>query len=194
MTIPQQTQIQTFLLHQFGPEQGRSLFTRQEQILHARIEATEHCSKSQRKTLVQTILPRIALYRAMTEGGCTQEEALARMRIYMLQIVGAEKHAATARMEAVPGFYFLYRRVFLHIMRTSDLWESTQSCGKDHFGVDIHRCLWHTACVEHGCPELCPLFCEVDNVTYGGLHKLGFARTKTLGCGGDCCDFRFFKQ
>jgi len=47
---------------------------------------------------------------------------------------------------------------------------------------------------ENGCPELCPLFCDVDDVTYGGLHKLGFSRTKTLGCGGDCCDFRFFKR
>ncbi|MFQ9975271.1 MAG: L-2-amino-thiazoline-4-carboxylic acid hydrolase [Butyricicoccus sp.] len=34
----------------------------------------------------------------------------------------------------------------------------------------------------------------MDDVTYGGLHKLGFSRTKTLGCGGDCCDFRFFKR
>ena len=194
MTIQQQSQIQTFLLRQFGPDQGHSLFIRQEQILYALIETTEHRSKSQRKALVQTILPRIALYRAMIEGGLAQGEALARMRIYMLQIVGAEKHAATARMEAVPGFYFLYSHIFLHIMRTSDLWESTQSHGKDHFGADIYCCLWHTACVEHGCPELCPLFCEVDNVTYGGLHKLGFARTKTLGCGGDCCDFRFFKK
>ena len=47
---------------------------------------------------------------------------------------------------------------------------------------------------ENGCPELCPLFCDVDDVTYGGLHKLGFSRTKTLGGGGDCCDFRFFKR
>ena len=194
MTIQQQTQIQTFLLHQFGPDLGHSLFTCQEQMLHELIKTAEHRSKSQRKTLVQTILPRIALYQAMGAGGLAQEEALARMRIYMLQIVGAEKHTATARMERVPGFYFLYRRIFLHIMRTSDLWESTQHCGKDCFAVDIHRCLWHTACVEQGCPELCPLFCEVDNVTYGGLHKLGFARTKTLGCGGDCCDFRFFKK
>ena len=39
-----------------------------------------------------------------------------------------------------------------------------------------------------------PLFCEVDNATYGGLRKLGFARTQTLGYGGDCCDFHFFKK
>ena len=52
----------------------------------------------------------------------------------------------------------------------------------------------HTACVENGCGELCRLFCDVDDVTYGGLKKMGFSRTKTLGYGGDCCDFRFFKK
>lgn len=58
----------------------------------------------------------------------------------------------------------------------------------------MKKCLWHTACVENGYPELCPLFCDVDNVTYGGLKKLGFSRTQTLGYGGDCCDFHFFRK
>ncbi|MFR4414855.1 MAG: L-2-amino-thiazoline-4-carboxylic acid hydrolase [Butyricicoccus sp.] len=35
-----------------------------------------------------------------------------------------------------------------------------------------------TACRENGCPELCPLFCDVDDVTYGGLRKLGFRAQK----------------
>jgi hypothetical protein len=42
--------------------------------------------------------------------------------------------------------------------------------------------------MENGCPELCHLFCDVDDVTYGGLNKIGFSRTKTLGYGGDCCE------
>lgn len=32
--------------------------------------------------------------------------------------------------------------------------------------------LWHTACIENNCEELCRLFCDVDNVTYGGLKKI----------------------
>ncbi|MDO4829326.1 MAG: L-2-amino-thiazoline-4-carboxylic acid hydrolase, partial [Clostridia bacterium] len=39
-------------------------------------------------------------------------------------------------------------------------------------------------------PELCPCFCDRDDITYDGLHpKLYWHRTKTLGRGGDCCDF-----
>lgn len=44
------------------------------------------------------------------------------------------------------------------------------------------------------CEELCRLFCDVDNVTYGGLKKLGFSRTKTLGYGKECCDFHFYRK
>lgn len=79
-------------------------------------------------------------------------------------------------------------------MRTSDLWESTQAHGRDFFDARITKCLWHDACVDAGCPELCPLFCDVDDVNYGGLRKMGFSRTKTLGYGGDCCDFHFFRS
>ena len=112
----------------------------------------------------------------------------------MLDKVAAEKRSSMEKMECVPGFYAIYSSVFLRIMRTADLWESEQSCGKGSFDVTIKKCLWHTACAENGCAELCRLFCDADNVTYGGLKKIGFARTKTLGYGGDCCDFHFFKK
>ncbi len=105
------------------------------------------------KTLVQTILPRIALYKSLPE-----EDRFKIMRAYMLDIVAAQKHASTAKMEVIPGFYFLYSHISLKIMATSDLWESVQDHGKDYFSADIAKCLWHTACMENGCEELCPLF------------------------------------
>lgn len=79
-------------------------------------------------------------------------------------------------------------------MRITDLQESIQYHGKDYFDITIKKCLWHTACVENGCAKLCRLFCDVDDVTYGGLKKIGFTRTKTLGYGGDYCDFHFYKK
>lgn len=92
------------------------------------------------------------------------------------------------------GFYAIYSKVFLKIMRTTDLQESTQKAGKNYFDITITKCLWHTACVENGCAELCSLFCDVDDVTYGGLKKISFSRTQTLGYGGSCCDFHLFKK
>ena len=52
------------------------------------------------------------------------------------------------------------------------------------------KCPYHDTCVQHGCPELCPCFCDSDDISYAGLHpKLLWRRTRTLGRGGDRCDF-----
>lgn len=56
--------------------------------------------------------------------------------------------------------------------------------------IDMTRCPYHNACVQYGCRELCPCFCDSDDITYDGLHpKLRWRRTKTLGRGDACCDF-----
>ena len=56
--------------------------------------------------------------------------------------------------------------------------------------IDMTRCPYHDTCVQYGCPELCPSFCDSDDITYNGMHpKLSWHRTKTLGRGDDCCDF-----
>ena len=143
------------------------------------------------KTLFHTILPCIALYKALSDS---ESDAYTCTRKYLLDKVAAKSHTAMAKMEFVPGFYAIYSSLFLKIVRSSDLWESTQIRGGDYFDITINKCLWHTACTENGCPELCRLFCDSDNVTYGGLKKLGFTRTNTLGYGGSCCDFHFFQR
>ena len=194
MKIKQQKQIKVFLSEEFGKDRGNALFDRQEKALSTLIENTQNKSENQMKTLTQTILPRIALYKTLSQDGLPEEDVYKYMRKYMLEKVAAKKHASTAKMELVPGFYKIYSNIFLKIMRTTDLQESVQSCGRDYYDVTIKKCLWHTACVENDCADLCRLFCDVDDVTYGGLKKIGFSRTKTLGYGGDCCDFHFFRK
>ena len=43
-------------------------------------------------------------------------------------------------MELVPGFYAIYSNIFLKIMRTTDLQESTQEYGNDYYDVTIKKC------------------------------------------------------
>lgn len=194
MNIKQQKQIKSYLTAELGEEKGKALFDSQSEILNTIIENTKGKTENQMKMLTGTILPRIALYKALQKDGFSEDDVHRYMQKYMLDIVAAKKHSSTAKMEIVPGFYSIYSKTFLKIMKTTDLQVSTQNSGKDFYDVTITKCLWHTACVENGCEELCRLFCDVDDVTYGGLKKIGFTRTKTLGYGGDCCDFHFFKK
>ena len=198
MKIKQQKQIKKFLIEEFGENEGNLLFDKQETILNQIIKNTKNKSKNksknQMKTLIQTILPRIALYKAMLKYGLSDEQLYQHMKKYMIDIVAKQKHLFTSKMESILGFYSLYSNIFLKIVHTSDLWESVQNRGENYFDVTMKKCLWHTACVENNCEKLCHLFCDVDNVTYGGLKKIGFRRTQTLGYGGNCCDFHFYKK
>ncbi len=194
MKIKQQKQIKEFLNEEFGADKGNELFNKQEIIFNKLIQNIKNKSENQIKTLIQTILPRIALYKAILQDEMSAEEVYKHMQKYMIDIVAKQKHLSMVKLEKLPCFYFLYSNIFLQVVRKTDLWESTQKHGKDYFDVTMKKCLWHTACTENDCAQLCRLFCDVDNVTYGELKKLGFSRSKTLGCGGDCCDFHFYKK
>lgn len=194
MKIKQQKQIKKFLFEEFGKEKGTVVFEKQNEVLKELITNTKNKSKNQMKTLTNTILPRIALYKVLQKEDLPKDEVTNYMLKYMIEKIAQKKHSSTAKMEIVPGFYSIYSKVFLKIMRTTDLQKSEQKCGKGFFDVTIKKCLWHTACIENDCPELCRLFCDVDNVTYGGLKKIGFIRTQTLGYDGKCCDFHFYKK
>lgn len=172
---------------------NQKIFLLQNKILLDIIKNTKNKTPNQIKTLNNTILPRIALYKALNEF-YSQDEAYSIVKKYMYEVIGKNKNKSMKIMEKVPCFYFLYSKIFIHIMKTTDLQKSNIEYNKKYYNITITKCLWHDACVENGCPELCRLFCDVDNITYGGLKKIGFSRTKTLGYGQDACDFHFYKK
>ena len=194
MKIKKQKIIKNFLFSELDTEVAQKIFDEQNNILDKIILNTFNKTKNQLKTLKNTILPRIALYKALNNYGFSMEDSNNHMKNYMLNYIAKSKHNSMVKMEKVPGFYSLYSKIFLKIMRKTDLQQSKQKHDAKSFDVTITKCLWHQACVENECPELCRLFCDVDNITYGELNKIGFTRTQTLGYGGDCCDFHFFKK
>lgn len=194
MKIKQQKIIKNFLFSELDTEVAQKIFDEQNNILDKIILNTFNKTKNQLKTLKNTILPRIALYKALNNYGFSMEDSNNHMKNYMLNYIAKSKHNSMVKMEKVPGFYSLYSKIFLKIMRKTDLQQSKQKHDAKSFDVTITKCLWHQACVENECPELCRLFCDVDNITYGELNKIGFTRTQTLGYSGDCCDFHFFKK
>ena len=194
MKIKQQKIIKNFLFSELDTEVAQKIFDEQNNILDKFILNAFNKTKNQLKTLKNTILPRIALYKALNNYGFSMEDSNKNMKNYMLNYIAKSKHNSMVKMEKVPGFYSLYSKIFLKIMRKTDLQQSKQKHDAKSFDVTITKCLWHQACVENECPELCRLFCDVDNITYGELNKIGFTRTQTLGYGGDCCDFHFFKK
>lgn len=152
-------------------------------------------SPEKKRHLESQILPAIAAYEVLqtvmpkeqarqTVHDYVEERAwkLKKIFSFFLHIPGLYK--------AVPGIFGSQTRKFFgesagfaatEYQVTSSVWR-----------IDMTKCPYHDTCVEYGCPELCPCFCDSDDITYDGLHpKLLWHRTKTLGRGNDCCDFCF---
>ena len=66
MKIKQQKNIKVFLNEEFGEKRGNDLFNKQEAMLNELIKNTQNKLKNQMKTLIQTILPRIAMYKILS--------------------------------------------------------------------------------------------------------------------------------
>ena len=68
-------------------------------------------------------------------------------------------------------------------------------CDGKEIHFNLHTCLYQTVTQALGCPELCPLYCENDDIAFAGLApKITFRRTGTLASGAPCCDFHFLKE
>lgn len=150
-------------------------------------------SKEKRRHLEGQILPGVAAYEVL-QTVLPKEEALQTVHGYVEARAWKLKRIFLKLMR-LPGLYRKVPGIFCR--QTPKLFGETAGfaarelqTGGGVWRVDMIKCPYHDACVQYGCPELCPCFCDSDDITYDGLHpKLYWHRTKTLGRGGDCCDF-----
>ncbi|MDO4556938.1 MAG: L-2-amino-thiazoline-4-carboxylic acid hydrolase [Lachnospiraceae bacterium] len=187
-------ELKEYLIHKFGKRQGQFIITNMlaECSLLEKMCVGENAANS--KTMQIKIFPRVALYRVMQKI-MSKEQAYEIVWEYTKNCICEQTRRQYLKMEKVPFFFLIFRKMFLHIMRHSSQWDTevTQNA-KNKFAFAVHRCLWNDTCQKCGCPELCRVFCDSDWENYGALHKVRFCRTQTLGTGGNLCDFTFYKQ
>ena len=138
------------------------------------------------------IFPAAAIYLSLKEKA--PDQAFKIMQ-YTMKEKSSKTGRAIARMTHIPGFkkFFLGMWDSLsHKMfgETAGFKNIFYDCSKGEFRMDITHYPYNKYLTEVGCPELTRLFCDNDVYSYGNLPGLKFTRTKTLGTGGDCCDFK----
>ena len=150
-------------------------------------------SEDQKRHLRGQILPGIAAYETL-QRVMPKREALQLVHDFVEK--RAWKLKKTIRfLLHIPGLYRCVPELFRK--KTPQFFGETAGFAANEiqtsggvWRIDMTRCPYHDACVKYGCSELCPCFCDSDDITYGDLHKnLVWHRTKTLGRGDDCCDF-----
>ena len=143
--------------------------------------------------LEKQILPGIAAYETL-QTVMPKDEALETIHSYVEQKARRQKKLFL-RLMRIPGLYKKVPGIFSE--QTPKLFGVTAGFASRDiqttggvWRIDMIKCPYHDACVHYGCPELCPCFCDSDDITYNDLHPdLLWHRTRTLGRGNDCCDF-----
>lgn len=180
-------------LSQKFPSQAETLKAAFEARLNQLRSENAGASPELQRHLEGQILPEIAVYETLLTV-LSKDEALSTVHGYVEQRAWRLKKAFLKLMR-LPG---LYRKVpGIFSTQTPKLFGETAGFAAREiqttggvWRIDMTKCPYHDACVRYGCPELCPSFCDSDDITYDGLHpKLVWRRTKTLGRGDDCCDF-----
>ena len=150
-------------------------------------------SPEKQRHLESQILPGIAAYETL-QTVMPREQALQTVHDYVERRAWRLKKVFV-RLLHIPGLYRKIPGIFAEqtpkLFGTAAGFAATdiQTTG-GVWRIDMTKCPYHDACVQYGCPELCRCFCDSDDITYDGMHpKLVWHRTKTLGQGGDCCDF-----
>ena len=176
-------------------------FPERESVLNSAFEKrlgelrSEHAGASRQRMrhLESQIMPGIAAYETLqtvmpkeealrTVHGYVEERAyrLKKTFLRLMRIPGLYKKVPGIFATQTPKFFGIPAGFEANAIRTTGgVWR-----------IDMTRCPYHDECVRCGCPELCPCFCDSDDITYDGLHpKLIWQRTMTLGRGDDRCDF-----
>ena len=155
----------------------------------------EHAPKGLAEHLEQ-ILPSIAFYEVILRREGEKEKALTVFEKYcfikikkmakilpvILKIPGLYKKVPII-MEWMLDEKFGSKAGFSYVRRECE----------NGFAADMTVCPYVETCKKYDCLELVQFFCKSDDYCYGNIHpQLVWGRTKTLGTGGDCCDFKMY--
>ena len=151
-------------------------------------------SKELRSHSYKRIYPGIAVYEAMRAEDISQEKAIWYIREYF-QRLAAKRVPFFQRAIKTFGLARKFPHLFVVGVKKScqpnagfvyELPESHDNEAR----LNIVRCPYFEICKRYGCPEITSAYCDSDDAGYGNLHpNLIWGRTKTIGHGGDCCDF-----
>ena len=144
--------------------------------------------------LTEGILPGLAFYQVLREGGESRESALAIIDHAFGQLF-SDNVKKMKQLGRLPFIYPLLRLFIKPAMRPypPEGWkiEWIQN-DKNAIRFNMKSCFYHDILSTYGAPELTASFCRVDDLTYENLSPaLSWQRTMTIARGDAYCDFCF---
>ena len=191
------SQIAPLLREQYGEAKSQLVLEYAQEKFDALCAETDSDSKAVKAHTHGDIFPCISLYGALQRAGIDRQAAEAFLdRSWSL--LAQPKARSMQLMCKIPGVYKLMPRIFW-VVTVQQFGEKAgfratfYPTDSTRVKFDMTRCLYCDVCRRFGVPELIKVFCHTDDVTDGNIHpRLCWNRTKTMGEGGDVCDFDLF--
>ncbi len=186
---------QRALIEKHGEVQGAILAARMQTRYEALYNERPHFTHpALRWHLEQNILPGLALYQVLSKESNDRDAVLSETG--SLLAIGSRVFTKFVNMyRYLPLPFAIIRKM----IRASLLafphqgWDIEQiEASKTSFAFNIHRCFYLDILTAYGAPELTAMYCRLDDLLYTDWSpSIRWERTKTLGRGDDCCDFRW---
>ena len=185
------------LIEKHGEVQGAILAARVQARYEALYNERPHFTHpALRWHLEQNILPGLALYQVLRKENNDRDAVLSETG--SLLAIGSTLRAFN-NLVNMRKYLPLPFAIMQQIFRASLLafphqgWDIDQiEQSERSFAFTIHRCFYLDMFTAYGVPELTALYCRLDDLAYTALSpSIRWERTKTLGRGDDCCDFRW---
>lgn len=192
--MPHSRKWQQALSEIYGNQKSRELIFRAKAYYERYRKPLSHqVRKADRITLERRVLPGLSIYKVLLEENDDQEKVLAEVRVLFRVAFFTTLLRGIRILNYLPSPYLVIRPVLRVMTRTEnmadvqEIIEDSQAC----FAINVYRCLILNTLAEHNAAELTVLYCEMDDWLTEAIPKIGWERTKTLGRGDNCCDFRW---
>ena len=185
-------------LETFGSEQGSRLYVQtQAQFDDLLANADYRNSSIIQEHLQRKLFPPMAYYLVLRKNGLDQNQAIYYVKKETHKAAELKK-AEMQSLAKLPFAYNIYRMGVKKHMRKNfpaEGWETEWvRCDRREIHFNLHRCIYWDISQQCGCPELCQVYCENDDISFSGLlPRIQFRRSGTLGEGAACCDFHFIR-
>ena len=155
-------------------------------------------NRALRDHLEKNILPFLALYQTLCEESDDQKIVLAEVES-LFSMAFARQRRLVLLLARLPDPFAVFRKAAHWVLQWSyppEGWDMETVEDSDRcFAFNVHRCFYLDVLTAYGAPELTPLCCKMDDLVYEVLPpSITWERTKTLGRGDDCCDFRWRRK
>jgi hypothetical protein len=150
-------------------------------------------NRANRITLKSRVLPGLSIYKATLGDNDNQQRVLVEMDA-LFRAAFFTKRMQGIRLLNYLSDPFSIVKPILKMMTKDEYLPGSQEIiedSKDCFALNVYRCFILDTLEKHQAKELTALYCNSDDWLAEVLPKISWERTKTLGRGGDCCDFRW---